>query len=143
MGKEFQKGADRRKALLEQQAEINATKTAESELNTRLNVAMVHLMDTGNDLAKQKESIRSFLRKLGSHPEEEKVETKVEAKVALKEQQKQSKPIKHVVSLASVSKGVKKSGKKPAEGKKGKHAKKPRSSQSMRKATRISLLQMP
>merc|ERR1712187_105087 len=61
--KQFQEGSEHHASLLKDQAKLNETKQSESELVERLGTALKYLKDTGSDLAKQKESILSFLGK--------------------------------------------------------------------------------
>merc|ERR1712048_1332068 len=124
---ELQKGSERRSLLLEEQTNLTNTKQAAIELNERLKVALNHLQETGSDLSKQKESIKSFLWKVGSSPEAEQAETKV----AFKQEAKTSTPAKiqkkkqhEKLSLASAGQGkvVKEvmSGMKPKDDSAGK-----------------------
>merc|ERR1712187_1044444 len=101
--KQFQEGSERHTRLLKEQAELTEKKKSEKELVDRLKVALGHLQETGSDLAKQNESIRSFLAKLGPRPEAKKQEAKAETTQHARSSQHTKKH--EVMSLASAGKG--------------------------------------
>merc|ERR1711957_939829 len=79
--KQFQSGTDRHKSLLEEQAKLNATKQAETELKEKLTVAVKHLEQAHAQLLQRSQSLRLFLERFGAQP------AKLPAGVALLQEQ--------------------------------------------------------
>merc|ERR1719277_349311 len=61
----YQKGVEVRKSLLDEQAELNATRAYEQNLDDRLHLAAIHLTKTHDELTHKLGALRIFHARLG------------------------------------------------------------------------------